>query len=248
MSRRLPLYAVLMLSLLVACGPGEPPAAPAGPATVIVTVDRGGGLAPPVERWTLPDLTLFGDGTAVVRGETRGAVLTGIRRTVPPDRITELYRLADRAGLFEDHVYDRDIQDGDVLTVRIADQAGIHETTVVGPGEDDGGDRGEVREFADAALGSGTDAGDYQPEQYAVLVMAGSDGRGEARPWPLAVPLSALPGAPAQPCQVLGRSEAEPLLPALRDAGPDTRWDAEGHRVTLVVRPLLPGEQTCADL
>ncbi|WP_250002868.1 hypothetical protein [Actinoplanes sp. M2I2] len=248
MNRRLPLYAGPILLLLSACGSDEPPRRPTDPATAIVTVDRGGGLAPPVEQWTLPDFTLFGDGTAVVRGETRGAVLSGVRRTVPADRITELYRLAQEAGLFQGRVHDSDIVDGDVLTVRIADEAGTHETTVAGPDADDGGDRGEVVAFADAALGSGADAGEYRPERYAVLVPAGSDGRGEARPWPLAVPLSGLAGAPSQPCQVLGPAEAGPVLAALGDAGPDTRWESEGRRVALVIRPLLPDERTCADL
>ncbi|MDI6101703.1 hypothetical protein QLQ12_24075 [Actinoplanes sp. NEAU-A12] len=248
MSLRPPLYAVPMLLLVCACGSGEPPRPPADPAAAIVEVDRGGGLAAAVERWTLPNLTLFGDGTAVLRGETRGGLLSGVRRTIPAGRITELYRLADRAGLFTGRTHDRDIIDGEVLTVRIADETGIRETTVVGPSDDEDSGRGGVVAFADAALGSGSDAGEYLPERYAVLVTAGSDARGDVRPWPLAAPLSQLAGAPSKPCQVVERGEAEPLLTALRDAGPDTRWEADGHRVVLVARPLLPGEQTCADL
>ena len=102
--------------------------------------------------------------------------------------------------------------------------------------------------FAEAALTVGSDAGEYRPERYAVVVPAGSDGAGEARRWPLSVPLARFEGAPSRPCHILTRAEAEPLLAAVSDATPDTRWDAQGQRVALLIRPLLPGEQVCGDL
>ncbi|MBB2943424.1 hypothetical protein FB565_003137 [Actinoplanes lutulentus] len=249
MSRRPLMYAAPALLLLIfACGSGEPPRPPADPATAILVVNRSPGLPTTAEQWTLPDFTLYGDGTAVLPGETRGALLTGVRRTVTAERIAEWYRTAQRAGLFTGRTHDRAIADAGALTVRITDDAGTHETVVAGPEQDESGLRGEVIAFAETVMAGGTDAGEYRPQRYAVLVTGASDGQGPARPWPLTVPLAQINGAPSEPCQVLPPEEAEPLMPEFAGAGPDTRWESQGQRVSLMMRPLLPDEHTCADL
>ncbi|MEU1395218.1 hypothetical protein ABZ403_03995 [Micromonospora zamorensis] len=55
-------------------------------------------------------------------------------------------------------------------------------------------------------------------------------------------------GAPQRPCHVVDGATLAPLLGEAGAARGETRWQAEGPRVRLVVRPLLPHERTCADL
>ncbi|GAA4976036.1 hypothetical protein GCM10025331_83550 [Actinoplanes utahensis] len=145
------------------------------PVGAIVVVARAQGLATAVDRWTPPEVTLFGDGSAVLRGPVRDGMMTGRVRDIPADRIRELYRIADRAGLFRGRVHDRgDIVDAGALTVRITDDHGSHETVVVGPEAREGGIRGRVLAFPGAVRDSGVDGGDYLPERYAVVDPSGT--------------------------------------------------------------------------
>lgn len=246
MKRRLVLGAALLLS---ACGGDEAvhrPPADAG--TAIVVVERRQSLALPAEQWALPEFALFGDGTAVVRGEDRGVLLTGERRTLSAQQVAALFRRAADAGLFDRRRYPREVTDATTLTVRVTSTQGSYETTVVQPSPNDGGDRRRVIAFADAAARTGTGAGDYQPQRAVVLVLAGADDTSDVRPWPLPVPLSQLPGAPTRPCLVVEGDDLASLTELARSASDRTRWSAQGQRVSLLVRPLLPDERGCADL
>ncbi|MFI6256027.1 hypothetical protein ACIBCL_07875 [Micromonospora zamorensis] len=245
MTRRLLLSAVL---LLAACSDGPAARPPTGTDTVIAVVDRRGGFAASAEQWALPALTLYGDGTAVTRGDDRGALLTGHRRTLSTAQIDALFRRADDAGILTDRDYPQDVTDAATLTVRLTTTGGTYETTVTQPSPGEGGDRGEVIAFAEAAAASGVDAGEYLPQRAAVLVVADSEDNSDVRPWPLDVPLAAMDGAPRRPCHVVDGATLAPLLAEAGAARGETRWQAEGHRVRLVVRPLLPHERTCADL
>ncbi|MEU8207572.1 hypothetical protein AB0B85_00070 [Micromonospora sp. NPDC049044] len=245
MTRRLLLCAVL---LLTACSDGPAVRPPTGTDTVIAVVDRRGGFAASAEQWALPALTLYGDGTAVTRGDDRGALLTGHRRTLSTAQIDALFRRADDAGILTDRDYPQDVTDAATLTVRLTTTGGAYETTVTQPSPGEGGDRGEVIAFAEAAAASGVDAGEYLPQRATVLVVADSEDNSDVRPWPLDVPLSAMDGAPQRPCHVVDGATLAPLLAEAGAARRETRWQAEGHRVRLVVRPLLPHERNCADL
>ncbi|SCL44728.1 hypothetical protein GA0070606_0421 [Micromonospora citrea] len=245
MTRRLLLCAVL---LLTACGDRPAPRPATGAQTVIVEVDRRDGLAAGAGQWALPTFTLYGDGTAVTRGEDRGALLTGRRRTLSAAQVDALFERAAEAGLFADRDHPRQATDPAVLTVRLTTTDGTYATTVRQPSPGETGDRGDTIAFADAAAAAGVDAGEYLPQRAAVLVVADVDDDSDVRPWPLGVPLSAMDGAPRRPCHVVDGAALAALRTGVGSAGGATRWQAGTQRVRLVVRPLLPHERTCADL
>lgn len=245
MIRRLLLCVVL---LLAACGDRPAPRPATGAQTVVVEVDRRAGLVAGAGQWALPTFTLYGDGTAVTRGEDRGALLTGRRRTLSTAQVDALFGRAAEAGLFTDRDHPRQDTDAAVLTVRLTTTDGTYTTTVRQPSRDETGDRGDAIAFADAAAAAGVDAGEYLPQRAAVLVVAAEDDGSDVRPWPLEVPLSAMDGAPRRPCLVVDGAALATLRNQAGAADGGTRWQAETQRVRLVVRPLLPHERACADL
>jgi hypothetical protein len=249
MARRL-LCVLILVSVLAACGDGDasrPPPRTAGTEPIIL-IQRRAGLAPAAAPWALPEFVLLADGTAVVRGADQGIVLSGTRRTLSAEQVAGLYRRAADAKLFQSRTFPRNILDGTTLVVRITSTAGRHETTVIQPDPHEGGDRGRIARFAADAASAGAPGGAYRPERAAVVVVAGGDDTTDVRPWPLAVAPERMPGYPSRPCLILDGDRLPALLAAVRGAGPHTRWTAGGQRLSLVVRPLLPDEQTCTDL
>ncbi|MFG1779575.1 hypothetical protein ACGFIR_25345 [Micromonospora sp. NPDC049051] len=245
MTRRLLLGTVL---LLAACGDGPAPRPPSDARTVIAEVDRRGGPAVAAGQWALPALTLYGDGTAVTRGDDRGALLTGRRRTLSAAQVDALFRRATETGLLADRDHPRRVTDAVTLTVRLTTTDGTYETSVTQPSPGEAGDRGAVIAFADAAANAGVDAGEYLPQRVAVLVVADTEDDSDVRPWPLDVPPSAMDGAPRRPCRVVDGAALAALRAEAGAARPETRWQADTQRVRLVLRPLLPHERDCADL
>jgi hypothetical protein len=227
-----------LMSLAAGCAArAEDP--PRDPGTAIVQVRGGGGLAPAADRWRLPWVSVFGDGTMVVAAGDQGTLFTGVRRSLTPAEITTLFDRAGGADLFADEEYRRDdILDAGYLSVRVTSTVRTYETTVIQPSDQDRGDRRAVLEFARWASGLGTPVGEYRPSRYAVLTGSGSGPDDDVRPWPLPVPPS--------DCALLDDSTAATMLTEARTAGDDTRWRAGDHLVRLHVRPLLPGEPDCA--
>jgi hypothetical protein len=240
----------LLVLLIALAGCGNDVAEPVPPRTgtdPILVIRQYPGMAPAASRYALPAFTLLADGTAIAALADQGIVLTGERRTLTADDVGRLYDRAADAGLFDSHDYERDdVMDASALVVSITSATGRHKTTVIAPSEKDSGDRGRVVDFASAAPATGTSAGAYIPDRVAVVIVADSEAGSDVRPWPLPTPATEIPGYPSQPCLITAAPE---VLAATRTATTATRWQTDdGHRVALRIRPLLPGENTCADL
>jgi hypothetical protein len=221
---------------------------PDGGDTTLVEVDYSTAWPTVDSRWQLPVFVLFGDGSAIVRSANRGVLRTATRRRYSTQQVTEVFRRAERAGLFGSRQYRSDVNDASVLIVRMASTDGRYETTLAQPDPQEGGVRGRVAAFAQDVPKLGEPAGEYRPQRLAVLVVRSSDGSDrsatDVRPWPLSTPLSAMPNG----CLLIEGADLS-AVPALgADVTSRTRWDAGGQRVALVVRPLLPGERGCADV
>jgi hypothetical protein len=248
-SRLVPLILALALPAALAGCAAHVEEAPTDPATAIVRMRAGGGNEPLENRWRLPWVTIFGDGTVVLQADDEGGLFTGFRRTLTRAQIDELFVRAGDADLFADEDYDRDdIMDAGSISVRITSTTHSYRTSVYAPSDEDWGNRRRVAKFADWAATIGTEAGKYQPSRYAVLALNAFGKRSEARPWPLPVPLAEMPGA-AAPCVVLDAAAAAPLVSEVRAAGDSTVWDGGPDRdVELFLRPMLPDETGCESL
>jgi hypothetical protein len=236
-----------MAGAVAACA-AAPPDRPADPATAVLRIDRGGGLAPLSDRYRVPALVVYGDGSAVLAGPDQGALFTARRRTLTDGELSGLFEQAARADLFEDSTYGLDVLDADSLDVRIRSTEGTFRTRVDLPSEMGRGDRRRTIEFAAAAERAGTEAGEYAPDRYAAVVLAAATGRGQVRPWPLPVPPEQMPGGPSRPCLEIDAAAAGDLLTDARSADYQTRWRAGDQQVSIVIRPLLPDEPGCAAL
>jgi hypothetical protein len=228
------LAALLVLLTPAACA--SPARPPAGAGDPLIRVDLLVSMAPPAQRWKVPDFVLLGDGTALVQGPDQGTVLTAQRRTLTGREVADLYRRAGAADLFRSHRYRMDVLDGSALRVSVVSDSGRHETVVEQPG-DAHGRRGRVARFADAAARAGKPAGAFAADRIAVLLVGEYGDATDVRPWPLAGTSS---------CQVLAGTQMEALLATVRTATTGTRWSAGGRALSLVVRPLLPYERNCA--
>ncbi|MBE1490753.1 hypothetical protein [Plantactinospora soyae] len=225
-----------------------PPDRPDDPATAVLRIDRSGGFGPLSARYRVPALVVYGDGSAIVAGQDQGAVFTARRRMLTDGELSGLFEQAARANLFEDNAYGLDVLDAASLSVRIRSTEGTFRTQAGLQSETGGDDRRRIVEFAAAAEQVGTEAGEYAPDRYAVVVLAEAAGREPVRPWPLPVPPEQVPGWPARPCLEIDAAAAGDLLAAARSADHQTSWRAGDRQVSLVIRPLLPDEPGCAAL
>jgi hypothetical protein len=238
---------LIVLFMLAGCGAADAePVPPRTGAEPIVVIREYPGFAPAATRFALPSFTLLADGTAILAAGDRGIVVSGTRRTLSAGQVTDLFGKAAEADLFTSHHYRRNVLDGSTLVVQVTSAKGRHETSVDSPSGDEGGDRGRVVDFASAAARAGVAAGDFEPSQVALVIVADSDATTDVRPWPLSRPASGMPGYPQRPCLIMdGGSVPGPVRTATRE----TRWTTDdGHTVALRVRPLLPYEHTCADI
>ncbi|WP_433292126.1 hypothetical protein ACQP2F_27185 [Actinoplanes sp. CA-030573] len=241
--------------VVAGCAGGYQPPPSKGGVEPIVLVQWQPGFSPPGERWALPTFVLLRDGTAFTRAADQGVVMSATRRTLSAEQVAALYARAGDAGLFRDRAFNRDVLDASGLRVRITSAEGRYETTVVQPDPNDGGARGRVARFAEAAVRVGGAGEAYVPERVAVYRLAnGGDDSGDVRPWPLPDPRAVgdrSPHAPGfggdvnRPCQVVAGALLRSLLVAVRTATARTRWTDGGKVLSLFVRPLLPYEEGC---
>ncbi len=216
---------------------------------MVVRVDYSTAWPTVDSRWPLPVFVLLGDGTAIIRSPDEGVLRAAKQRKLSSEQVACLFRMAERAGLFRSRTYARnDVLDGSVLIVRLTLTTGQYETTVHQPDPRDSGVRGRIAAFADAIQQLGEPTGEYRPQRMAVLVVGSSDGSDSRAIRRAAVatstPLAAMPNG----CLLVDGADLS-AVPALSEGVTSrTRWAADGQRVALVVRPLLPNERSCADL
>lgn len=238
----------------------------------VLRVSIRGGLVP---RERLPDLpywSLYGDGRVFTRGPEPaiypGRALPNVQvGTVAAGTVERIVAAAREAGIdgVERDYGDPPVADGGTTVFRLRTEDGVVETAVYALSEagGEGNDarrklhgflRGLTAAEPDGGFGSVSDEEPYEPAAIAVFARPyGDDGlddhgdveaqvlrwRGPA----LASGTRSDPGA----CTVLTGAALDTVLPDLRTATDITRWQDGGDDWALQLRPLLPGESTCAD-
>jgi hypothetical protein len=288
MNNRLVLIPVILTALAAtgcgaasAAGDGSSPNAPtlshpSGSHDVVLRVSTGGGfVSPQYAMTTLPEFTLYGDGTVIVPGAVTEiypgpAIFPLFSFKLSDSRMQALLESAKRAGLLADGRIDY----GDMGSVGITDNP----TTTVTLNVDGrqltraayalsaratGGRLTRDQSHARRALlrfiqslPQGSSARPYTPSAIAVNIapFSGEPQRGAAPVvWPLASNLATV-GKPVSAglpyrCVAVAGDDAHLLLAALRTANDQTQWIARpssNRTFQLVVRPLLPDETGCS--
>jgi hypothetical protein len=248
------LFVVMALGL-VACGgddddttspPPEVPDIPDDSDAVVAQFTSGGGIAGPCcDPWVLPELTVYGDGRALVAGDQ-----VVRQANVSPTEVAALFADAAEAGLLDDDPPDAgtlccDL--GDTIVV-LADETGTHQVSVVGLGAEGNANADlttEQRSLRQAVLDlhsgldrlvqESDDVDDYTPTELAAYVFPGEAGPGvEVPPWPLA-------GSLAEGCLHI-TTGVDKVLDAAADG---TTWMSASRPWHVILRPLLPHEHTC---
>ncbi|RJK94885.1 hypothetical protein [Vallicoccus soli] len=251
-------------------GAGEEPAP--GP---VLRVDATGGFTSPQELAArLPLLVVEADGTAhtsaavpaVYPGPALRPVATG---TLPAEQVDRLVQALLDAGVGGDpDLGEPPVADATTTRVTLRHEGREHvleayalaEAVAPDPAltaeQQDARARlaAAVEEAAAAVQGAATSP--YEPAAVAALVAPVPPGPADpavgARtpvPWPG----PALPGEPLGEgveggCVVARGAQADAVLDAAADADALTPWTSGGAEWSVVLRPLLPGEEGCADL
>jgi hypothetical protein len=240
---------------------------------VVLRVSTGGGLVSvAMHLRTVPDFTLYGDGTVIVPGaidlKYPGPAVFPLQSFhLSEDQVQSLLRRARAAGLLDPGRVDY----GDMGSVAASDMptttvllnaGGAHvrrDAYAVGSGAPGGGltpaqarARQALARFV-GRLPHAPSAATYRPARlsvYAVPFQGHRQFAGRPKVWPLASRLAA--GAPqGRPyrCVAVAGADADTLLAQLASANEQTEWLPRPHaqRVyQLVVRPVLPDESPCS--
>jgi hypothetical protein len=264
--RRRPLVVSVAASLLLfSCSAGA--AEPGGPDGVLLQYHLEGGFVP-VE-WELrrgPVYTLTTDGRLISEGPTiaiyPGPLLTGyFMVNLTKLEVRQLRSLIDRIGLpgltdEHDSTGSDVIADANTEVFTYWDSNGAHRFSAYAPGTVQGPPSPRIRAFLElrdalSELSFSRESAEYVPSR--VRVLAGQVAEPEpdfsdVRDWPL--PDSDIAGwaevGPGWVCRVFDPS----VLPPFGNASQATTWRLPGQgpeqiEMTLLVRPLLPGEPDC---
>ncbi|MBA9007475.1 hypothetical protein [Thermomonospora cellulosilytica] len=242
--------AVLAVCAMAGCAgsPDAPDPVPASPAPDALVLRRhlSGGIGGIGLHGSVPDLSVYGDGRVI-------AVREDGARHEPLPRLQE-YRLTPRAlrrliddafaaGLAEPRRVRREnVADAFTLTVRF----GSAVTTIEHPGDDDPAVRFAERRLAPERWPRqdlAAPPGPYRVERLAALFHPQADDPGNVRRWPFTPP-----GTQERPCLVLQGRDAARALRIAEDTDGRTAWGDGGRAYTVRWRPLLPGEDGCADV
>lgn len=262
--------ALLAASLTVAaCGiPNDTIALPSDPEAVVLQVRSEGGFAP-VE-FILgqgPRYTLMGDGTLISEGPViaiyPGPLLPNYQMTMLDDgQLRLILDLVADMGLADmddelDDTHTRTVADATTEVITYWDELGTHSYSVYALGlvDDTTSVRPATKAFQDllSLLGEMASTGDsapYRGERVQIVAGAGfaDPDFPDVRDWPLRETdfgrWHALPNGWL--CRSLG-SEA---LDLFTDASRSTQWlnpdpSLDASALTLLVRPLHPGEEPC---
>jgi hypothetical protein len=252
----------------------DPPTGP-GAEVVFQAATGGGGFVGPSSRLAeIPELSVYGDGRVITLGPTTlefpGSALPNLQVGQLSAPELEQYRLGiEAAGLLNDpppDYGDPGITDSPTTVVTYTVDGEVRSVSAYALDFVEGDDQlePEQREARQAlrALVRGFE-GDLATETYAAESVAvfvrssqaeeGSDDAPEpaTRDWPLGDLAGA--GEPYEGfddtrCLVLSGADAQTALAAAADAKEGDGWRSGGAEYSLVFRPLLPNETSCADL
>jgi hypothetical protein len=234
--------------------PGSP-AGQDGPRLVL----RGqisGGIAGRGGPGTLPEFSLYDDGSAIAPGDGLSGWVRPTEYRLTPAALKRLVDEANAAGLNRSRTVDRTgVADATYLTLTFRAGGGTATTRVIEVGTEH--DPAELfwNRLRPQGTGIGfpkTDLvsapGAYRPARLAVLATKTGQDTGE-RPanWPLA-PLDRGEHVGGGLCTLLTGHEVDTAIKLLSAAGPATRWRSAGGTYVLRPRPLLPDERGCGAL
>jgi len=217
------------------------------PNTLVLRRHLSGGVGGIGGYGSVPDLSVYGDGRAVVARtdpSSRGRLPELREYRLTPQALRRLIEDAFAAGLARPRrVRREDVADAFTLTVRF----GSAVTRIEHPGDDDPAVR-----FADRRLDPrrwpvqdlAAPARPYRIERLAALFIPRSGASESPRAWPFAPP----PEGRERPCVVLEGPDVERALRVAERAEGWTAWSVEGRVHAVRWRPLLPGEHGCADV
>lgn len=242
-------------------------------ADMVIELSIGGGLAPAAVRVSdsLPRVWIGGDGRYLRQtpdGSPNPALPTLEERRISEDAVGGLIDQARAAGLLADNPdYGKPlITDAMVTRVVIVAGGTRHEVLVSALGYPNASlsdaavaARAKVSAFIDVLQHPERIAGvsapiPYPPAQVAVFVLGSADATGDKAPatWPLGDLGSA--GAPsdwpagAARCLVVSGGEVTSVARAAAGKDRFTPWRAGDGLWDIGLRPLLPDEQSCADV
>jgi hypothetical protein len=242
---------------------------------LVLRVEQTGGFVPPQMTYSrLPIVSVYADGRVFTQGPVAaiypGPALPNVLvNEVERSRVEELVQLAVDAGVGQEIDYGTPtVADAPstLFTVVTADGPRTTEVDALGPGVlpegDDGGlserqtaARATLQDLLDALTAAGTGGEQpYEPEAVAAVVGEWVDTdelpAPEDVPWPgPPLPGEALGDGLGLGCVTARGEAADAVLAAAATANANTPWtDGEGNRWSVVLRPLLPDERSCADL
>jgi hypothetical protein len=256
--------------------PGEGPADSYAPDDVVVRAEYVGGFVPVEYLVTrLPRVSVYGDGRVITQGPVPaihpGPALPNVLvQRISAAGVDELVRLAISAGVGHGDDFGSPLV-ADAASTRLAvlTDDGPRETTVYALELDDQtltpgqrASRQRLQQFVEkltdlpATLGATEvlEPKPYVPVALAVLSRPAADPASDPQP-AIAWPGPALPGEPlgGGPVDLMCLNVTGPDVTAVLDAAAwptnaQAPWEWDGQRYTLLFRPLLPDESSCADL
>jgi hypothetical protein len=248
---------------------------PTGASDLVLRWETSGGFVNPASLLgRVPSFSLYGDGTLVTEG-ARTEIYPGpalpplLAQTISEDGIQAILAAARDAGLLDGNAtypYPcvADVPDT-VFTVNAGGRTSVVTATALGTGGTAcAGSNEQARGRLEAFLNKlgnlaswlpdgavGTDH-PYAPQALRIFVQPYQpDPSLKQRPvaWPGAEPLSSVDGTVEMPqgvsCGVVDGPDAETVLKAAASANELTPWTSDGHRYSVVFRPLLPDESGC---
>jgi hypothetical protein len=266
----LPLLALAACGEGVSPGPATPPKAGSYAADgVVLRVTYEGGLAPRAHAGELPLWTLYGDGSVLTQGPHidihPGPAWPNVQvQKVSAEAVDGIVAAAVAAGVDgKQHDYgDPPVADAVTTVFRLGTESGTYTTKVYALDEGDGGpglteeQRAARKRLADlkSHLGAAvtTPSAAYEPASVAVFARPyrkppGEQLREQKVAWRGPDP-KAGSDSPAGRCTVVTGAALATVLKDLKASNTLTRWQAEGGDWSFTIRPLLPGERTCADV
>lgn len=247
--------------------------APGEPDEVVIRVETAGGFVPvDVALATLPELSIMGDGTALVTGpqtmQYPGSALPNLLQgSVAPEVVADLITAAREAGLLDGEIdfgtpgitdmastsvtlsVDGEVTVQSAYALSFEDPAAVDQLT---PEQSEA--RTKLADFITAAQEAVRDASRvYTPERVSVFRLPVFDGvEGGIDPgvatWPLDDPFAWPASSATEGCQTYEGEDAATVIAAAVDTNTATNWSidagpgADPVPFRLVFRPLLPDE------
>ena len=270
---RLALVALPAALLLVACGDSDAVSTtpdttvagidhPTGPDDVVLQLTVAGGFVPVEQAFgNVPSVTIYGDGRVITPGATTmifPGPLVGplFQQTMTEDGIQQVLAAADAAGLlaeppsYESAAADRvaDLPTTE-LVINAAGGQWTHSAYALGEANDTP-ERQQLLDFVTSLGDLSTLAGPdslgapepYVADQYRIRATPDPEESEDVEPTLVAWPEPTVDLASATECAVAG---GPAVTAAFAEATQLTWFTQDGVTYSLLVRPLLPGDQGC---